>query len=99
VSALAPGGICTGVGYYLAAGTRLPLMRMYLADGTLSIGVSHARATLPPLLDFVARTGFPAERVTTLAAGWDDAPTAYAARTSKVVLHRPPLQPEPKEHT
>ncbi|WP_255621039.1 hypothetical protein [Pseudonocardia sp. DSM 110487] len=39
------------------------------------------------LLGFVHRTGFPAERVTTFAADWDDAPTTYAARTTKVVLH------------
>jgi threonine dehydrogenase-like Zn-dependent dehydrogenase len=86
--ALAPGGVCTGVGYYLASGTRLPLMRMYATDATLRLGVSHARAVLPDLLAFVARTGFPAERVTTLTAGWDDAPRAYAARTTKLVLQR-----------
>ncbi|WP_433469750.1 alcohol dehydrogenase catalytic domain-containing protein [Spirillospora sp. CA-128828] len=89
--ALAPGGICTAVGYYLAAGTRLPLMRMYATDATLRVGVSHARATLPDLLEFLRRTGFPAENVTTLTAGWDDAPTAYAARTTKLVLARDPL--------
>ena len=42
-----------------------------------------------------ARTGFPAERVTTLAAPWDDAPAAYAAHTSKVVLCREPLATRP----
>jgi threonine dehydrogenase-like Zn-dependent dehydrogenase len=89
--ALAPGGICTAVGYYLATGTRLPLMRMYATDATLRIGVSHARATLPELVGFIARTGFEAERVTTLTADWEDAPTAYLAKTTKVVLARDPL--------
>jgi alcohol dehydrogenase len=88
--ALAPGGVCTAVGYYLASGTRLPLMRMYATDATLRLGVSHARAFLPDLLAFVARTGFPAERVTTLTADWDDAPRAYTARTTKLVLARAP---------
>jgi len=88
---LAPGGVCTAVGYYLASGTRVPLMHMYATDATLRLGVSHARAILPELLDFVHRTGFPAERVTTLTADWDDAPTAYPARTTKVVLWRDPL--------
>ncbi|MDW5598317.1 alcohol dehydrogenase catalytic domain-containing protein [Conexibacter stalactiti] len=88
--ALAPGGSCTAVGYYLASGTRLPLMRMYATDATLRIGVSHARATLPDLLRFVAGSGFPAERVTTLLADWEDAPTAYGAKTTKVVLARDP---------
>ena len=91
--ALAPGGVCTAVGYYLATGTRVPLMHMYATDATLRLGVSHSRAVLPELLDFVHRTGFPAERVTTLDAPWDDAPAAYAARTTKVVLRRDPLTP------
>ncbi len=65
-------------------------MRMYATDATLRIGVSHARATLPELLGFIARTDFPAERVTTLTADWEDAPRAYAARTTKVVLQRDP---------
>ncbi len=88
IRSLAPGGICTAVGYYLAAGTRVPLMRMYATDATLRIGVSHARATLPELLGFIARDAFPAERVTTLTADWNDAPTAYLTRTTKVVLAR-----------
>jgi threonine dehydrogenase-like Zn-dependent dehydrogenase len=91
IRALAPGGICTAVGYYLGAGTRVPLMRMYATDATLHLGVSHARAVLPELLAFIERTGFAAERVTTLTADWNDAPHAYAARTTKVVLQRDPL--------
>jgi threonine dehydrogenase-like Zn-dependent dehydrogenase len=91
IRSLAPGGICTAVGYYLAAGTRVPLMRMYATDATLRLGVSHARAVLPDLLAFVERTGYAAERVSTLTADWDDAPSAYAARTTKVVLQRDPL--------
>jgi threonine dehydrogenase-like Zn-dependent dehydrogenase len=91
IRALAPGGICTAVGYYLGAGTRVPLMRMYATDATLHLGVSHARAVLPELLAFIERTGFAAEHVTTLTADWNDAPNAYAARTTKVVLQRDPL--------
>jgi hypothetical protein len=66
-------------------------MHMYATDATLRIGVSHARAVLPDLLAFIERTGYAAERVTTLTADWNDAPSAYAARTTKVVLHRDPL--------
>jgi hypothetical protein len=65
-------------------------MRMYATDATLHLGVSHARAVLPELLAFVERTGFAAEHVTTLTADWDDAPNAYAARTTKLVLERDP---------
>jgi alcohol dehydrogenase len=88
IRSLARGGVCTAVGYYLGTGTRLPVMHMYATDATLRVGVSHARAVLPDLLAFVARTGYPAEQVATVTADWDDAPTAYAARTTKVVLQR-----------
>lgn len=88
--ALRPGGICTATGYYLSPGTKLPVMDMYATSATLHVGVSHVRPVLPELLDFVATTGFEAERVTSLA-DWDDAPEAYQAHTSKLVLHRPPL--------
>ena len=88
IRSLARGGVCTAVGYYLATGTRVPLMHMYATDATLRVGVSHARAVLPDLLAFVARSRFAAEDVTTLTAHWDDAPAAYAARTTKLVLQR-----------
>lgn len=89
--ALAPGGVCVGTGYYVRTNTKLPVMDMYATSATLQVGVSHVRPVLPELLDFIARTGFEAERVTTLLADWDDAPAAYQERTTKVVLHRPPL--------
>lgn len=91
LGALRPGGICTGTGYYLGAGTRLPAMDMYATSATLNIGVSHVRPVLPELLDFIAATGFEAERVTSVLADWDDAPDAYLERTTKLVIHRPPL--------
>jgi alcohol dehydrogenase len=89
VRSTAPGGICTAVGYYLAANTGVPLMHMYATDITLRIGVSHPRAVLPELLEWFQHNDFPAERVTTTLADFDAAPTAYAQRTTKLVLHRP----------
>jgi len=89
--ALGPGGFCQPVGYYLPPGTKVPLMHMYANDATLKIGVSNVRPILPEVLDFIARQDFPAEVVTTLTADWDDAPEAYRAHTTKLVLHRPPL--------
>jgi alcohol dehydrogenase len=93
--ALAPGGRCTAVGYYVATNTRVPVMHLYAVSGSLHVGVSHARAQLPDLLAFVQRTGFAAETVTTTLADWEDAPTAYAARTTKLVLARDPLHAAP----
>lgn len=89
--ALAPGGVCVGTGYYVRANTKLPVMDMYATSATLQVGVSHVRPVLPDLLDFIAQTGFEAEHVTTLLADWNDAPAAYQERTTKVVLHRAPL--------
>lgn len=94
IRALRPGGVCTGTGYYLAPTTRVPVMDMYATSATLRVGVSHVRPVLRELLEFVASTGFPAEQVTSLLADWEDAPAAYAARTTKLVLHRPPLGTE-----
>ncbi|MDM7489359.1 alcohol dehydrogenase catalytic domain-containing protein [Rhodococcus sp. CSLK01-03] len=91
IRATAPGGVCTAVGYYVAATTGVPLMHMYANDITLHLGVSHPHAVLPELLDWVHRHDFPAEIVTTRLAGFDEAPTAYLERTTKLVLHRPPL--------
>src|SRR4051812_5385003 len=84
----APGGVCTAVGCYVAANTGVPLMHMYATDITLRLGVSHPRAVLPELLAWVHEHDFPAERVTTTVANFDDAPTAYAKHTTKLVLHR-----------
>jgi threonine dehydrogenase-like Zn-dependent dehydrogenase len=89
--ALRPGGVCTGTGYYLGAGTRLPAMDMYATSATLRLGVSSVRPLLPDVLAFVATTGFPAEMVTTLVADWEDAPDVYSSPTTKLVLHRSAL--------
>jgi alcohol dehydrogenase len=89
--ALRPGGVCTGTGYYLAPGTKVPVMDMYATSTTLRVGISHVRPHLPAVLDFIAEHAFPAERVTSTLAEWDAAPEAYAAKTIKLVLHRPPL--------
>lgn len=91
IRALRAGGVCTGTGYYLAPGTKIPVMDMYATSATLKVGVSHVRPHLPELLDFIAQHKFPAENVTSLVADWDDAPEAYASHTTKLVLHREPL--------
>lgn len=94
IRATAPGGVCTAVGYYVGRRTGVPLMHMYATDITLRLGVSHPRAVLPELLSWVHRHDFPAEQVTSLTADFDDAPTVYAARTTKLVLYRAPTTSE-----
>ncbi|MFE2996054.1 hypothetical protein ACFXG4_13675 [Nocardia sp. NPDC059246] len=88
---LGPGGCCQPVGYYLPVGTKVPLMHMYATDATVKIGVSNVRPILPEVLDFVAHHDIPAEIVTTMTAAREDAPAAYTAHTTKLVLRREPL--------
>src|ERR1700722_1688439 len=85
---LSPGGVCTTVGFYFAACTGLPLMQMYANSTTLHVGVSHARANLPQLIDLVERDEFDPLKVATLIADWDDAPDAFTTRTTKVIVRR-----------
>ena len=86
---LAPGGICTAVGYYLAKGTGLPLLQMYANDSTLRVSVSHPRADAPHVIDLVRSGKFDPTPVSTLVADWEDAPAAFTTRTTKVVVRRP----------
>lgn len=47
IRSLAPGGLCTSVGYYFPRGTSIPLMQMYTNSSTLRTGVSHHGPTFP----------------------------------------------------
>ena len=85
---LAPGGCCTGVGYYFFKSAKLPLAQMYLNTTTLHLGVSNPRSDLPDLLALIASRRFQPEKVTTMVASWDDAPQAFLEDTTKVVVQR-----------
>jgi alcohol dehydrogenase len=91
LEALAPGGHCTGVGFYLRRGTPLPLWKMYMKSATLHVGVSHPRADLPALLPVIEKKLFDPSRVSTLVADWADAPRAFLEHSTKVVVQRAPL--------
>lgn len=95
LGALAPGGVCTSVGFYLRRGTPVPLWRMYLGGATLTTGLANARADLPSVLALVASGRLRPEVVTTLRADWEDAPGAFLERTTKVVVDRPPIYEGP----
>jgi alcohol dehydrogenase len=68
---------------------------MYMKGVTLEIGLSHARASLPATLDLIAAGRFDPGLVTSLVAGWDDAPRVFAERGTKPVVHRPRALPTP----
>jgi len=91
IRSLAPGGICTSVGYYFQKGTSIPLMQMYANDSTLHTGISHPRASLPEVLDLIESKKFQPEKITTLLANWEDAAQAFLERTTKVVVHQPSI--------
>jgi len=93
IGALAPGGTCTGIGFYLRRTTPLPLWKMYLKCATLRIGFSHPRADLPAVLQLLENGLFDPGKVNTLVADWADAPHALLERTTKVVLRRARLSP------
>jgi len=86
---LAPGGCCTGVGYYFFKSAKLPLAHMYFNTTTLHLGVSNPRSDLPDLLGLIASRRFQPEKVTTVTASWEDAPQAFLENTTKVVVQRP----------
>src|SRR6185369_4083766 len=91
IRSLAPGGICTSVGFYFQKGTSIPLIQMYANDSTFHTGISHPRAALPDVLDLIQSKKFQPEKITTLTANWEDAAEAFLERTTKVVVHRPSL--------
>jgi len=91
IRSAAPGGEVCPVGYYVGARTGVPVMHMYATDITLHASVSHPRAHLPELLAWIREHDFPAEKVTTSLADFDDAPKTYGAHATKVVLYREPL--------
>jgi len=88
LGALAPGGTCTGIGFYLRRTTPLPLWKMFLKCATLRIGLSHPRADLAAVLQLLESGRFDPRPVNTVVASWEDAPRALLERTTKVVLSR-----------
>ncbi len=88
IRCLAPGGICTSVGFYFQKGVSLPMMQMYGNDSTFHTGISHSRATLPDVMDLIKSGKFQPQKITTCLAKWEDAHEAYLEQTTKVVLKR-----------
>lgn len=92
IRALSPGGICSAVGFYVRSGTPLPLWEMYMKGVTLEIGLSHARASLPGMLELVSAGRFDPGLVTSHIADWQDAPRLFTEPGTKPVVHRARLR-------
>lgn len=91
VRSAAPGGACVVPSYHMGVRTGIPMMQLTFTDVNLHVGMSHPATNMADILSWVHTNNFPAERVTTKVVNFDDAPTSYAARTTKLVLHRQPL--------
>jgi threonine dehydrogenase-like Zn-dependent dehydrogenase len=91
LDALAPGGTCTAVGFYLRRTTPLPLWRMFMKSATLHVGVSHPRRDLPAVLALIERGTFSPKPVHVDVSDWQHAHRAFLERSTKVIVQRAPL--------
>lgn len=73
LSHTAPDGICTSSGW-LHRSLRIPALRMYVRNVTLHVGLTHARALIPQVLELMLDDRFHPETVTTSLASLDEAP-------------------------
>lgn len=71
----APDGVCTSSGGFHPR-TRLPFLQMYIRRATLHVGVIHARALMPQVLELMRDGRLRPELITTAVAPLDDAPRA-----------------------
>lgn len=68
-------GICSSAGS-LHAASRIPTAAMFGRNATLIVARSHARGLIPEVLALIANGRLAPERVTTVLAPMDDAPSA-----------------------
>jgi hypothetical protein len=66
----------------------LPLLQMYANSTTLKIGVSHAHAAIPHVIELVARGALDPLLVASVIADWDDAPAAFATPATTLIVRR-----------
>jgi alcohol dehydrogenase len=71
----APDGVCSSAGM-LHSTARIPASLMFGRNATLHLGRTHARAVIPQVLELIASGRLDPGAVTTLTAGFDDAPAA-----------------------
>lgn len=91
LDALAPGGTCTAIGFYLRRVTPLPLWRMYMKSTTLHVGVAHPHRSIPALVALLEAGTFSPRAAHDCVVPWDQAHEAFLSRATKVIVQRPPL--------
>lgn len=89
--ALTPGGTCTALAFYLFKYTPLSLWRAYLNTCTVQLGVAHARAHIPAVLELLERRAFDPLALKPLIGSWSDADRILLERATKVIVRRPKL--------
>jgi alcohol dehydrogenase len=81
-------GTCTIVGVGFGPPTPLPILDMYTKGITLHVQRADARRLLPEVLELVMRGVFDPLAVPTTVVDWDDAPDAWLAPATKLVVNR-----------
>lgn len=83
-----PYGICTCTAIFFGSPPRVPMLDLYTRGITLHVCRTDSRAWLPPVLDHVVAGTLPVERVSQVRVGWEQAPQAWLAPATKLVLVR-----------
>ena len=71
----APDGVCSSTGS-LHRHARIPILKMYVHRVSLHVGIPHARAIMPHVLELIADGSLPAGDVVSTVAPLDEAPDA-----------------------
>jgi alcohol dehydrogenase len=83
-----PEGVLQSVGYYSDALTPLPLGKLYTRGIRFYTGRAHSAATLPEVMNLIARGLLDPGAVTPTVISWGDAPTRYLDDAVKLVVAR-----------
>lgn len=81
-------GICTCTAIFFGHQPSLPLLDLYTKGITVHLSRADSRRYTPEVADLAASGRLNAGAVTTRTAGWDDAPAAWLASATKLVLVR-----------
>lgn len=83
-----PGGVCTSTSIYFGSETPLPLLEMYTTGVTFKTGRSHARPTIPKIVELVRTGRLHPERITSEVASWEEAIDALLSYHTKLIITR-----------